>query len=283
MPKFIKIEENALRRSKVYRLLKGRQKIHEDYGLWICNLGKGGGSKPYSRPRPRYFEFYCISHLFKGRGWMWTPEGGKKFFNSGNAVIVQPGVIHDYAGDGTCYGEDSICFTGPLADNLSKSGILKTGVYRVGNVRRLLKIMELASNPAKDFQIRANMALHNLLVEIYLENKRAATESSHAMINGLMEEIQANPGKWWTVEEMAGLCSLSVNQFIRVFRKHTGLTPKKYIDGFKIKIASELLKSSNEAVSQIAEDLGFEDPFHFSRRFKEITGVSPKNFRRNCY
>jgi AraC-like DNA-binding protein len=283
MPKFIKIEESYTSNIRVYRLLKGRQKIHEDYGLWICNLCRGGGSKPYVEPMPRRFEFFCISHLFKGRGWFWTPENGKKFFDSGYAVIVPPGVVHDYGGDGALYEEDSVCFTGPAAENLLKAGILKTGVFRLGNVRKILKIMELASNPARDFQIQANLALQTLLVDLYLDNKKAETGSSRALIDDLMEELQADLKKSWTVEEMAAVCNLSVNQFIRVFRKHTGLTPKKYLDGLKVKIASELLKSSNEAVSQIAANLGFDDPFHFSRRFKEITGVSPQKFRNNSF
>ena len=101
----------------VYRLMKGWQKIHEDYGLWICAGKSGSFSTVHQKPNPRYFEFYTISHLVKGHGWLWIEGEGTKTFEAGQAVIMGPGIVHDYNGFDS-YVEDFVCFTGTIADQL---------------------------------------------------------------------------------------------------------------------------------------------------------------------
>ncbi|OGV33424.1 MAG: hypothetical protein A2020_07680 [Lentisphaerae bacterium GWF2_45_14] len=273
------IEDNLLRKVRIYKLLKGQQKIHDDYGLWIC-LGKAGcTSVAHHDPIPRSFEFYNISHMWKGRGWFWTPKEGRNNFNAGYGVMLQPGLTHDYNGYDS-YTEDFICFTGPLADRMARSGIITPGIKKIGPLRLLPPIIEMASNPSRDSQIKANIALQNILVKLYFENLHDEKKSSsNDAIENLIQEIISTPSKWWTVSEMAETVNLSINQFIKVFTKQTGLTPKKYIDTLKIKLAAETLHNSSENLAQLAARLGYRDPFHFSKRFKEITGFSPANYR----
>ena len=57
------------------------------------------------------------------------------------------------------------------------------------------------------------------------------------------------------------------------------MTPKFYIDNVKMLMAVEMLSSNNMTVKQIAAQLGFSDQYHFSRRFRQIKGVSPKIYR----
>ena len=78
---------------------------------------------------------------------------------------------------------------------------------------------------------------------------------------------------------MAELCNLSTTHFNLVFKRHTGMTPKFYIDNVKMLMAVEMLSSNNMTVKQIAAQLGFSDQYHFSRRFRQIKGVSPKIYR----
>ena len=275
------VEESPLRKARVYRLIKGRQKIHEDYGLWIC-LGKSGCvSKAHHDPLPRCFEFYNISHMWKGRGWFWTQDAGRREFSAGEGVMLEPGLIHDYNSCGTSYHEDFICFTGPVADQLARSGVFTPGIKKISPVRILLPIIEMASDPGRESQIKANIALQELLVKLYFENLDTEKDNPRIdSIDELIRHIIKDPSKWWTVSGMAESVNLSINQFIRVFTEHTGLTPKKYIDTFKIRIAAEALHDSREPLAKLSEKLGYRDQFHFSRRFKEITGLSPAEYRR---
>lgn len=265
---------------RIYRLPKGRQKINEDYGLWIFfgNKGDRNGATVHQEPIPRSFEFYNISHLIKGRGWFWTPEEGAKTFEAGQAVMLSPGMVHDYNGF-DFYVEDFICFTGPIADQFFKSGIIKPGIVNIGKLRALLPIIEMASIPDRNSQIKANIALQELIVKIYFENHTDSHNPEDDLIGKLLQNFVKHPEKWWTVTEMAEMANLSLNQFIRTFTQRTGLTPKKYIDIFKIRIAAETLHNSQETLVSVAKKLGYRDPFHLSRRFKEVTGVSPADYR----
>ncbi|OGV48920.1 MAG: hypothetical protein A2017_00830 [Lentisphaerae bacterium GWF2_44_16] len=279
MSDLLKVDIKRSEGLRVYSFVKGRQKIHEDYGLWICFGKSGTSSRAHSKPKARYFEFYNISHLLKGRGWFWTPEEGTKTFDAGQAVMMKPGMVHDYNGFDS-YVEDFICFNGPVADQLFKSGIIRPGIINAGALRVLFPIIEMASIPDRNSQIKANIALQELIVKLYFENHCGTMNPEDDRIGKLLHELVRHPEKWWTVSEMAEITNLSLNQFIRKFTEYTGLTPKKYIDAFKIRMAAEILHDSQETLASASKKLGYRDPFHLSRRFKEITGVSPADYRR---
>ncbi|MFA7230071.1 MAG: AraC family transcriptional regulator, partial [Victivallaceae bacterium] len=168
---------------------------------------------------------------------------------------------------------------GPVADMLYNSGVIANGVFEMGKVRRLRLIMELAADPAVNSQLNANFALQRLLFDIYNANT-SFSEDSNQIIDKLLETMKEQIRRWWTVEEMAEFCSLSSDQLRRVFEKRTGMLPKIYLDRLKLQKAAELLISTKNSVADIASELGYVDPYHFSRRFKAITGFPPKQYRR---
>lgn len=267
---------------EVHPLPRGMRSIHEKYGLWICGYGLGGRSSARRHTHPsRYFEFYCLSHLIDGKGLMVADNGKLTTYSPGEAAMVTPGFVHLYGGDDSFYVEDSICFIGPVADRLFAAGVIRNDVVDVGTTRKLLPIIEMAIDPADDSQLAANIALQKLLVDIHLEGKKANPREKRAKLESLIETIHDQPGKWWTVSEMAEFCNVSAPQLRREFRGHTGMSPKTYLDQFKMRKAIELLSDERSSVTEVAEKLGYLDPFHFSRRFKRVTGFSPTNYRAN--
>lgn len=80
-------------------------------------------------------------------------------------------------------------------------------------------------------------------------------------------------------EFLAELCNISYSYLQRLFNEKYGLSPKKYIIQLKINYACDLLKTKQHSISEIAQMLGFEDLYFFSRQFKEYTGFSPKAYR----
>lgn len=266
---------------EVHKLPEKFSNAGKDYGLFIFHFGRGGKCPPPPKMKERYFEFYNISHMFDGHGFYWTPQGGKQEVKAGQCVIVSPGFIHSYGGSNDFYVEDAICFYGPLADYLFKNKIIQNGIFERGKTRKLLPIIELAIDPAFKSQLQASVALQQLLIEIHSENKSLQKKGKYTEINDLVQLLKDNTSKWWTIEEMAEFCNLSEPQFRKVFKAVIGMSPKNYIDKLKIQQAAEMLSSGKMKINDLSKKLGYMDPFHFSRRFKELTGMSPEKYREN--
>lgn len=86
-------------------------------------------------------------------------------------------------------------------------------------------------------------------------------------------------GKARAVSEAASLCNMSRWYFSRYFRKATGLTYTDYLLRVRIDQAKDLLRHSSLAVSSVALEVGFENLSNFNRRFKTLTGLSPRRYR----
>jgi AraC-like DNA-binding protein len=264
----------------VHQIQGSRKSIHEAYGLWIHKTLRNMKSKAREELNPRMLNsFFSLSHQVKGEATYYGSDGKVTTIPKGGGILICPGFVHDYPGIQELFVEDSICFCGPVANHLWESGILSNGVIEIGNERRLLPIIDMAMDPSVDSQIQANLALQNLLVHLYLENRGAKQRSASARIDPLIEEIRRTPERWWTVENMAEFCNLSESRFRIVFKKAIGMSPKHYLDQFKIGLAAEQLLTTHHPAGDIAKWLGYTDVFHFSRRFKAIIGCSPTLYR----
>ena len=249
------------------------------YGLWIFASGRGGVSRPMpAAPALRCFEFFALSHLYDGFGHFFLRGKPDCDIRPGDCVIVTPGLIHRYGGwGGRNYCEDTVNFFGPVADMLLRAGVIEPGIIHAGHVRRLLPVIEYLQDPALDSQLKACIELQKLLTDFYLEKRLNRAE--YPLFDQLLREITTHLDRWWTVGEMAERCNLSCDQLRRVFLKYTGGTPKLYLDRLKLRHAGELLTGTAMSLSEIAASLGYVDVYHFCRRFKEIMGMAPGQFR----
>ncbi len=102
-------------------------------------------------------------------------------------------------------------------------------------------------------------------------------ESVHTAVENI-ELYASDPDM--TLEDIADAAGLSMDHFGRVFRKHMGQPPMRYLRQVRIEKACYLLRCTTDRVEDIARRVGFEDPFHFSRVFKSVKGVSPREYRR---
>lgn len=83
-----------------------------------------------------------------------------------------------------------------------------------------------------------------------------------------------------TVEDMARKFNFNASYLTRIFKKQTGEPLMKYLLRLRIDEAKKLLmEHSDLSVKQISTLVGYEDQHYFSRFFKELTGVSPSDFR----
>ncbi|VGO18019.1 helix-turn-helix transcriptional regulator [Pontiella sulfatireligans] len=82
------------------------------------------------------------------------------------------------------------------------------------------------------------------------------------------------------VEDLARLMGLNKEYFSRFFHRHFHIPPKKYILQKRIQHAQKLLCHTGLQAQEIALRCGFNDPYHFSKSFKNVAGIPPSEYRR---
>jgi len=248
-------------------------------GLQVFGQQMNGTLKAHSDVDAQSFDFYCMIHLIKGSAWYWSESNGRVPVQASQLLIIPPNTPHDFAAGKDETTIDMLCFCGPMAEMLCSSKVLNGGVADFGQARQLLPIIETSIQMDSDHQIKAAISIMNLLSNHHFNSKSRAP-GSKSKIGALITLMKDNPERWWDSCQMAEYCSISEVQLRRLFKKETGYSPKVYLDKVKVEHAAKLLKK-DFSVGIVSELLGYSDQFHFSRRFKSIMGLSPRDFLAN--
>lgn len=96
------------------------------------------------------------------------------------------------------------------------------------------------------------------------------------------EYIDDNLRESLALKDIAGTVSMSPYHFARVFKQTVGVTPHHYVIERRIEKAKSLLRDTAWPVTQIANQVGYANPSHFSTIFQRFTGHSPRGYRRDA-
>ncbi len=108
-------------------------------------------------------------------------------------------------------------------------------------------------------------------------NKEDFPDDSISKTISFMKE---NINGTFQIKEFAATANYSVTRFSQLFKARTGYAPIQYFLHLKIQSACQYLSFSKMNVKEIAQILGFNDPYYFSRIFKSITETSPLAYRK---
>lgn len=125
--------------------------------------------------------------------------------------------------------------------------------------------------------IRAFLSL--LLQKLSFDGESSGHMWTNSVVSELQEYIKAHLNAGISLQELSGYISLSPNYLCKLFKQVTGETITHYIQNLKITRSIEYLADPAIPLSQIAEELGFYDQFHFSKVFKTYTCMSPSQYR----
>ena len=99
----------------------------------------------------------------------------------------------------------------------------------------------------------------------------------------LIDFIKNNYQKNISISEMADILKISESNLYAVFKKSTGKSPIRYLNEYRLSVAAALLLQTSESIKTIAEKVGFEDQFYFSKLFKNNYHISPQKYRKEQY
>lgn len=81
------------------------------------------------------------------------------------------------------------------------------------------------------------------------------------------------------IPRLAEMCDMSETYFRRLFHNLYGVSPKQYILSARLRWAKNMLKSTEDSITEIAGNCGFDNVYYFSRAFRIHEGVSPSEYR----
>ena len=91
--------------------------------------------------------------------------------------------------------------------------------------------------------------------------------------------LQQNYDQPVDLSALADSLAVSAPYLSKLFHEQTGTSPIRYLTEYRMQHARKLLMDTRLTVKEVAERVGYPDPFHFSRSFKNAVGVSPAQFR----
>lgn len=148
----------------------------------------------------------------------------------------------------------------------------------------LTRIIDLFHRRTSLEELHANFCCSSL-VEIFLAAARPKRDLPHQALCRLapaLEAIRNHPERRYTTRELAELCFLSESRFRAVFHDVMGQTPHEFGTNERIHAAIRLLWNGL-SLSEVAERLAYSDVSHFSRNFRQTTGIAPGNYRKTYF
>ena len=141
-----------------------------------------------------------------------------------------------------------------------------------GSISSLKRIMETNSIAEMEACTRA-------LVQQTQDMAQSSAASADHIVSSVQAYISAHYGEQLSLDQLAQQFYLSSSYLSRLFKRETGTTLTTYLQNVRIEAAKNLLRTTALKSYEVAERVGINDPVYFSRIFKKITGLKPKDYR----
>jgi AraC-like DNA-binding protein len=146
---------------------------------------------------------------------------------------------------------------------------------------------EVSSNDYGSDLIMQNLLdiLFALIFRKVIEKSSLQTETwSHAVLDQqIRKSVELMHSQWeknWTLESLAKELGMSRAGFALKFKKAMGDTPLHYLTNLRMQKAMSLLTQTSDNIETVATAVGYKDAFGFSKTFKKVIGMPPKEFRK---
>lgn len=140
-----------------------------------------------------------------------------------------------------------------------------------------MEIDEYLSN-ARTYE-ELELSLQILFEQLFRNNIQGNTGGSEELIKDVKEYIRSNYGREMNINDIAVHFSITPTYLSRLFKKYTDIRPIEYLTNYRIQQACDYFAHSQLTVREVAELCGYANQFYFSKVFKQITSLSPSEYR----
>ena len=149
--------------------------------------------------------------------------------------------------------------------------------HRIDGLHQRVQLMLQENDPNMDFLIE--LTTQELIYELLKQQGcyEILAQDIHHPINKAIRMMQSDRINQLNVSDIADELDMSLANFSQRFKQMMDITPKEYLTRQKMNKSKQLLR--NHPVHEVAAEMGYENPSHFIRLFKEEFGITPKQFQ----
>ena len=235
-----------------------------------------------------------IHYVINGRGILYADDsnGHTNTFHvhSGEGFMIFPEQVNTYIADMSNPWE----YTWIEFDGLRVKQALDVAGFSVDQPIYRTQSQELREKLKNEMlQIVENSnASHFMLIGhlyMFMDYLTRSAENAGKVIRSKMREfyireavsyIESNYQKNITIREIAEALRLNTSYFGKIFRLATGKSPQRFLMNYRMIKAAELLTLTKKPINEIGLSVGYENQMHFSRAFRTIYGIPPREWRR---
>ena len=241
---------------------------------------------PTWRPKGRLD--YQLLYIVSGKGHFYF-HGEDRVVYAGRMVLIQPRQEQHYE----YFGEDKpevywVHFTGSDVKNILRSYNIPMDdpIFYSGASSTYSYLFKEMINELQNCKTGYEDLLTMYLRQIFLLVQRTRQEERPTVSTYIQEEMEfarryfnEHYNEPISIQEYAESRNMSVCYFQRNFKQIVKHTPMQYLLTIRVNNAASLLETTDYSMAEIAAIVGYEDPLYFSRLFRKIKGVSPRDYR----
>ena len=236
-------------------------------GFAVTDCGYFPDAHSHGRSRTRPIAQAVVIACVSGRGWCET-EAGRVEVGPGHVIVLEPDRPHAYgADDADPWTVWWVHVAGPgLGDFLRDAGL--SNEQPVRTVSDLYPVVTLIA--------ASGAATHLMSI---LATDRGVPQGTDELVERAAGYLREHLSEPLTVGDLAAMSRLSTSHFAAVFRRRLGSSVRQYQTTVRMARARELLDTTAIPIATVAASVGYPDAFYFSRQFKRIHGVTPRQYR----
>lgn len=254
--------------------------------LYLCYCGMEQCAPLYSFG-PAIRPNYLLHYVLDGKGYYYV-NNEKYEVNKNEGFLICPNVVTFYQAD-----EENpwtylwIGIDGEKVETYLKAAGLNNDTlifkYNDGDLLKeyILEMLKHNTSSSSD-SLKIEGLLYMFFSELAKQNKSDPihkNDINNNYINKAIEFIQNNYHNSIKVTDIANYICLNRSYLTSIFQSNLNMSPQKFLMKFRITKAAELLYNTDLPIANIAYSCGYSDPLAFSKTFKKIKGVSPKQYR----
>ena len=255
--------------------------VPHDLDFWVKQAGEYHTDKPFFSDQLEHSEVDQFYYHLEGDGQVAYNTGVYKL-SAGDLIIIPKGAQYTYE---TTSGAQLHWFglsgSTRLLDRFD--GVTRLSVGRnplIETTFILMREVLILDRPGSALRaVSLVYELYSLIEQLEASAVDRDTAIYPDTVRIALSYMRENYIEPFSAEQVAQTCGVTASHLRALFQKWVGESPQKTHTRFRIEMAEKLLVDQHLSVAEVAHQIGYSDPYYFSRVFKKMTGHRPSRYR----